>query len=380
MSTVRIKDVAKHAGVSEATITRVVNNKGYVAEETRKRVLKSIDDLEYIPSRMASALRNNRTGIIYNILPLDRDNPFFSSIVVSLKRAAIKYDYQILPLYNETDRSRDDGLLRTAASGMAEGIIFTAKVFSSPGAVKEVLDKDIPVIMIERPLNMKGVDKIFLDDFAGSSAAAEKFLALGHRNFGFIGRELQSQAVEHNRFNGYRQTLEKSGGALHEKMIVIARDYTVEYGYEAMKQILKRDGRRQLTACFIASDVLACGALQCLYDARLRVPEDISIIGYDNTLSTLCSPPITSVAFPYDEIGVTAISLFRERREQGRGFDKTVILSPFIMDRGSVADIRKKPANCQNSARFIHSAKVTPGIRRGGSTAGATEEDTTAGV
>jgi LacI family transcriptional regulator len=340
MANVRIKDVAKHAGVSEATITRVINNKGYVAEETRKKVLASVEALEYIPNRMASALKNNRTGIIYNMLPLGLDNPFFSSIAVSLKSAAIKYDYQILPLYNETDRGRSDRLLRTATSGMAEGVIFTAEVPASPKAVREVLDKGIPVIMIERPLNMKGVDKILLDDFAASSAAAEKFLTLGHRNFGFIGRELRSDIVEYNRFNGYRQTLEEKRRALHKKAIAMTGEYTAEHGYEAMKQILKRNGKRGLTACFITSDTLVCGALQYLYDIGLRVPEDISIIGYDNTLSALCSPPITSVGFSYDEIGITAISLFRERREHGRVCDKTVTLSPFIMDRGSIADIR----------------------------------------
>lgn len=341
MPNIRIKDVAKHAGVSEATITRVVNNSGYVSAETRKRVLTSIEVLEYIPNRAASALKNNRTGIICNILPLSLDNPFFSSIAVSLKSAAIKYDYRILPIYNETDRGRNDRLFRTAASGMAEGIIFTAEVTSSPRVVREVLDKGIPVIMIERPLNMKGVDKILLDDFTGSQAAAEKFLALGHRNFGFIGRELRSDTVEYNRFNGYRQTMEENHRALNAKAVVMTGEYTAECGYEAMKQILKQDGRRRLTACFITSDTLVCGALQCLYDTGLRVPEDISIIGYDNTLSALCSPPITSVGFSYDEIGATAISLFRERREQGRVCDKTVTLSPFILDRGSVADIQR---------------------------------------
>jgi LacI family transcriptional regulator len=345
MPKVRIKDVAKHAGVSEATITRVVNNKGYVAEETRKKVLKSVAALEYIPNRMASALKNNRTGIICNVLPLHLDNLVFSNIAMSLKNAAIKYDYQILPIYRETDRNRGDRLLRTAISGMAEGIIFTATVLSSPKTIKEALDKDIPVIMIERPLNMNGVDKVLLDDFTGSAAAAEKFLEKGHRNLGFIGRELRSDTVEHNRFNGYRQTLEKNGRALNENMIVTAREYTVEDGYEAMKELLKRSGKKRPTACFITSDVLVCGALQCLYDASLRVPEDLSIIGYDNTLSLLCSPPITSVAFSYEEIGVVTISLFRERREQNRGFDKTVTLSPFIVERGSVADIRKKPLN-----------------------------------
>jgi LacI family transcriptional regulator len=341
MSNARIKDVAKHAGVSEATVTRVVNNRGYVAKETRKRVLNSVEALEYIPNRAASALKNNRTGIICNMLPLHPENPFFSSIAISLKSAAIKYDYQILPIYIETDRSRTDRLLRTAASGLAEGIIFTGGVPSGPKVIREVLDKDIPVIMIERPLNMRGVDKVLLDDFAGSAAAAEKLLSLGHRRLGFIGKALQSDIVEYNRFEGYRQILERNGGSLDEKMIVMTREYTVKYGYEGMKQLLKRNGRKRPTACFIAADILVCGALQYLYDAGLKVPEDISIIGYDNTLSALCSPPITSIAFSYHEIGATAISLFRERREQNRCFDKAVKLSPLIADRGSVADIRK---------------------------------------
>jgi LacI family transcriptional regulator len=344
MPSVRIKDVARHAGVSEATITRVVNNKGYVAEETRKKVLKSVKALEYIPNRVASALKNNRTGIICNVLSLSMDNPFFSTIAVSLKSAAIQYGYQILPIYNEDDRGRGDLLLKTAAGGMAEGIIFTGTVLSRPGAVREVLDKGIPVIMIERPLNMNGVDKVLLDDLAGSSAAAEQFISMGHRNLGFIGKEPQSDIVEHNRFNGYRQTVGRKGIKLNEKNIVWTPEYKAEYGYDSMNRIVKRGGKNRPTACFVTSDILVCGALQCLYDAGLRVPEDLSIIGYDNTLSSLCSPPITSVAFPYDEIGATAVSLFRERREQNRSFDKTVILSPFILDRGSVADIWKNPA------------------------------------
>ncbi|AEF80160.1 LacI family DNA-binding transcriptional regulator [Leadbettera azotonutricia] len=348
MPNVRIKDVAKHAGVSEATITRVVNNKGYVAEKTRKKVLKSIEILEYIPNRMASALKSRRTGIIGNVLPLSLDNPFFSKIAVSLKNAALKYDYQILPMYHEQDKKLEDRLLQEAISRMAEGIIFTADIQSSPKAISEVLNKQIPVIMIERPLKMNGVDKVLLDDFSGSIAATEKFLEFGHKAIGFIGKELRSNSVEINRFSGYKHALEKNGVLVDEKLTVLVNNYTVENGYDAMKQIIRRSGRKKPTACLIASDTLVCGALQYLYDARLRVPEDISIIGYDNTLSTLCSPPITSVALPYDEIGSVAISLFLERREQNRNFDKTIQLSPYLLDRGSVLDLRKSKGRSSN--------------------------------
>ena len=339
MPNIRIKDVAKHAGVSDATITRVINNKGYVSEETRNRVLKSIDALEYIPNRMASALKNRRTGIIGNILSLAPDNPFFLSIAEALRKAAWKYEYQILPIYYERDRSREDRLLKMTLNSMAEGIIFTGDILSSQKAVKEVLNKGIPVIIIERPMQMNSVDKVLVDDFYGSSEAAEKFLSLGHKNFAFIGRELRFGTVEHNRLHGFMQTLGKNNIDLKEKMIVMTNEYSVECGYNAMKQIIRESGKHRPTACFIASDILACGALHYIYDIGLRIPDDISIIGYDNTLSALCSPPITSVALPYDEIGVTAISLLLERQKHKRSFDKTVTLSPFILDRGSVADL-----------------------------------------
>jgi LacI family transcriptional regulator len=340
MSTARIKDVAKHAGVSEATITRVVNDRGYVAEKTRKKVLNSISVLEYVPNRMASALKSRRTGIIGNVLPLSLDNPFFSTITVALKNAARQYNYQILPMYHDPERLHGEHLVREALSHMTEGIIFTGCIPTQEKSIKAVLNKRIPVIMIERPLNMTGVDKLLLDDFSGSSLAADKFLGMGHESFGYIGREFGSEVVERNRFNGFKDTLEKAGFPLRQKNIVFVPEYCAHYGYAAMKQIVERNGKNRPTACLIASDTLVCGALQYLYDAKLRVPDDISIIGYDDTLSALCSPPITSVAVPYDEIGRIAIHLFRERQEQNRQFDKAVQLGPFIADRGSVADLR----------------------------------------
>jgi len=335
-----IKDVAEHAGVSGATITRVINKKGYVSEKTRKKVLKSIDDLGYIPNRIASALKNKRTGIIVNVLPLSLDNPFFSNIAVALKNAALKYDYQILPMYNEPRHNLEDRLLKMTISSMAEGIIFTGDLFSSQKVLKEILNNGIPIIMIERPMSISGVDKVLVDDFNGSYLTAEKFLAMGHKNLGFIGKELHTGTVEYNRFIGYKQSLKKNNIELKEESIVLTPEYSAEYGYNAMEQIIKNSGIYRPTACFITSDILVCGALQYLYDIHLKVPEDISIIGYDNTLSVLCSPPITSVALPYDDIGETAISLFRERREQNRSYDKIVTLNPFILDRGSVKDLR----------------------------------------
>ncbi|MDR2482787.1 MAG: LacI family transcriptional regulator, partial [Treponema sp.] len=280
MEKISIADVAKHAGVSKATITRVVNRTGYVAAKTLERVVKSIEELGYIPNRVAGALKNNKTGVIGSILPLAPDNPFFTAISMSLKQAALDYGCHILTMYHERAPKRVEKLLREALSRMVEGIIFTGGIQSGSRAIRELLEKRLPVIMIERPLNISGADKVLLDYVSGSAAAGEAFISRGHRLIGFIGKECQAGLVEQERFNGFRQTLEGRGIPVTEPRLVFTQDYSAEYGYRAMKQLIEKSGKARPTACLIASDTLVCGALQYLYDARLRVPEDLSIIGY----------------------------------------------------------------------------------------------------
>jgi LacI family transcriptional regulator len=342
MMNVRIKEVAKYAGVSEPTVTRVVNNSGYVSEETRRRVLNSIEKLQYVPNRMASALKNGRTGIISHVIPLSLDNQFFAHITAALKNAVVQYNYHILPMYHDFVPRHEDKFIREALSQISEGFIFTSDIFTSPKIIREVIAKGLPVIMIERPLPLRGVDKILLDDINGSAMAVEKFFSLGHRGISFIGKTPTNDSVECVRYDGYKMALEKYGLKLNEKTVVFTKNHTSNEGYTAMKTIIENSKGDNPLACYIISDQMVCGALQYLYEKRLRVPEDISIIGYDNSQAEFCSPPITSVAVPFDEIGKTAISLFMERREQKRAADKSVTLSLSIVDRGSVLDVRGK--------------------------------------
>ncbi|MDR0403376.1 MAG: LacI family transcriptional regulator [Treponema sp.] len=340
MAAVLIKDVALHAGVSLATITRVVNKQGYVSAETRKRVENSIETLGYVPNHMARALKNNRTGVIGNMMSLEADNPFCAKISLALKNAAAEYSYQILPVYSEEDKHREEHLIRELVGRMVEGIIFTGIIKSNRKVIKTVLSGHRPIVMIERPLNIPGTDKILIDDFSGAALAARRFLEFGHRVCGFIGRDTATGTVEAKRFDGFKQTLEENGLSLPGKNAGFVQGYGAKFAYDAMEKIIKKAGKNLPTAFFITSDVLVCGAMQYLYQAGLRVPEDISIIGNDNTLSVLCSPPVTTIAIPYEEIGRTALSMLWERREQHRGTDRTVTLKPFLLERESVADLR----------------------------------------
>jgi LacI family transcriptional regulator len=342
MSNVRIQDVAVHAGVSLATITRVVNKKGYVAPKTREKVLASIKALGYRPNRMAKALKSQKTGIIGNVFPLFLNNFVFSRISLALKDAALPYGLQILPMYAEGNQDWEEQLLEELIGRMVEGIIFTNTVRAKRDIIEEVIGNNIPVIMIERPMNISGVDKVVWDNIAGSVIAASYFFSLGHRSVGFIGRQFGPERDEEDRFTGFAGYYRKLGIKLKEKNIQLTSEYNMEYGYRAMKTIIEQGGKNRPSGCYITSDNLLCGALQYLYEAGMRVPDDMSIISHDNTFSAMCSPPITTVAIPFEEIGRAAISMFWERREQNRRYDKFATVSPFLVDRNSVRNIKPR--------------------------------------
>ena len=336
MPKVRIQDVASHANVSLMTITRVINNTGYVAPETRERVQNSIKALGYIPNQMAKALKNSKTGIIGNVLPLITTNQVFSKISQALKDAALPYGFKILPVYIENDPERDEQMLYELIGRMVEGIIFTNVVQVDRKVLRKIIDLKIPVVVLERPMTIKGVDKVGWDNIGGSRIAASHFIACGHSNLGFIGRRFGKERDEKDRFTGFQEGLTKNGIILEEKNIRLTKEYDVEFGYQAMKQIMEQSEKKRPTGCYITSDILLCGVLQYLYEKGIKVPRDMSIISHDNTHSAMCSPPITTVAIPFEDMGRIALSLFKERLEGKRALDKTITLSPFLVDRGSV--------------------------------------------
>lgn len=340
MKTIRIKDVAEHANVSVATITRVINNSGYVSDITRARVMESIDTLGYIPNRMASALKSNSSRIIGNIIPTSDVNSFFTNVSNAIDSYSKKQGYRIFTMTTNLEDESEDTIINEMLGHMVDGIILTCGASSFPKNIQTILDKNIPVIMIERPTDIYGVDKILINDLEGSALAADKLLQNGHKNICIIGVD-KPEMVEMHRIEGFISRLASADITLPTRNIVFAEEYWVEFGYNAMKQIIETSPPDQRpTACFITSDVLACGALQYLYQHGMRVPEDMSIIGYDNTLSSLCSPAISSIAFPIDEIGKTAVDMFLERKNQERTFAKSVTLSPFFMDRNSVRNLK----------------------------------------
>ena len=332
-----MKDVAQAAQVSIATVTRAINGTGYVSAETRAKVEKAIKDLDYVPNKMAGILKSHHSGILGSIVAPSRGNLFAPLISEAITKHAAAIGYHILTMLSDDDPHTEKTLMNDLFGRMVDGIILVGGVHSNPKDIQSIIDKGVPVIMIERPLTVQGADKVLIDSFGGSATAADHILRHGHTQIGFIGRE-KLRPVEIDRCEGFIQTLAQNGLTIEESHCLLTEQYDPQQGYQAMKKMLS--GKRRPSAVFISSDITAYGALQYLYHQGIRVPEDVSIVGYDNTFSAMTSPSITSVATPLEEIAKTVMQLFRERKQERRRVAKSILLSPFLVQRGSVKNMK----------------------------------------
>jgi DNA-binding LacI/PurR family transcriptional regulator len=336
MPVVKMSDVAKAVGVSLATVARVIHNNGYVSEESRKRVEVVIKQLGYVPNKMAQGLKNSRSNMFGHMVPISDVNSIFSMIGNAVDSAAGKIGYTVLTLVSQNNEEKERDHLDELIGNMVQGIIFTGSIALDTATLFRVANIGFPIVMIERPRNIPNVDQVLINNIEGAYTATKFFLEKGHRRIGYIGKVID-QKVEKDRFDGYCMALGEAGINVPNDIVKHMPEYEYSYGFDAARSIFET--LSPPTAILIASDMFVAGALQYFYLRGLHVPEDVSIIGYDDTLSRLMAPPITTVAFPLDDIGDTTMKLLMERINDKRKVSKSVTLSPVFVDRGSVKDI-----------------------------------------
>lgn len=334
---IKITDVALEAGVSSTTVARVINNNGYVSDEKRKSVHRAIRKLGYVPNRIASGLRNSKPFFIGHVVEVLAENPFFSVICNAVNTTAEKAGYHVLTALKQGDPLKERAVIENLVSLMVDAIIFTGNVSSDAATIEWIQSRGIDVVMIERPSVGSKVDAVLLDSYQGALMAMEHMISLGHKEFGFLGMKHNRHDVEYQRYHGFCEALESAGLDYHPEWVRYVADYTVEFGRTEMLSMLQE--RQIPTALFIPSDVVACGALQALYSQGIQVPSDISIVGFDNTLSSICSPTLTSIDLQLEQAGATAVEMILERKNGLRMGVKTVTLSPMLIDRESVKRI-----------------------------------------
>ena len=286
----------------------------------------------YVPNKIASGLKKSESKLIGHMTVFS-DNMQYEMISDAITRSASKSGYHVLTmtshLDSETERRQVDQLI----GQQVDGVIITSNPTIDSKLITKLTNAGIPVVMIERTQDIPKVDGIAVDDYLGAYEAVSHMIKHGHKAIGFIGIKPE-QAVESSRFEGYKGALAKYGIEPNNDWVHYVEGYSTSEGKTGAYNIIKN--HMGPMAIFTTSDVLASGVLQYCYQQGLQVPDDISIVGYDNTIAKMLAPPISSMALPGQEIGEEAIRLLFRRMTDKSATEEKVIIKPYLVDRETV--------------------------------------------
>lgn len=323
-----IKDVAQTAGVSTATVSRVLAKSSRVKEKTRKRVLDAVEQLNYRPNLIARSLRVQKSAKI-GLVVSDIRNPFFTAIGRAVEDSAYEQGYSVLMCNTDENPEREELYLNVLHDENVAGIIFSpTQQFS---ARFSTFDSNIPFVIIDRAVNTHQADMVLLDNVAAAYDLTNHLIENGYCKLAGLFGNASTTGRERNK--GFHKALNE------HQLKPVAEHFIpprIKQGYDATLALL--DQADSPDAIFTSNSLLTAGAFQAIRDRKLKVPEDVALVGFDETTwGALVDPPITLIAQPTEEIGRTATELLFQRIEEPTRSPKTVILRGTLIARGSSA-------------------------------------------
>ncbi len=332
MKKVKLTDVAKAAGVSTATVSRVLNNSGYVSSEVRSSVWNAVKSTGYgtVPGNDLSD-KPNFVGVILKKLPV---NMFFESINYALQNELEKVDMQPITVF--CDHVSNESVMEQAKKFLdyhVRGLIISG--FEDDTLTKEVRSLlsgcGIPVVFVERLADSQGFNRICVDNTRGGYLAARHLIEKGHKKIVYISRGKTDYHAGSYRLEGFMKAIREEK-LPPEYLIKTCSSPDVEEGYRALQEAeWELPGFTGVQAWY---DGYVVGALQYLYEKKLRVPEDVEVIGHDGTYSALLAPPVSSVCLPFEEMAVAAVNVIVEWQDESvEHFVKSVYLEPKLILR-----------------------------------------------
>jgi DNA-binding LacI/PurR family transcriptional regulator len=316
-----LSDIAATAGVAPMTVSRVINQNGYVSEETRSKVLRVLEGSNYRRNGLARSLKRQRTDTIGLVLG-DISNPYATELARSVRNVATAHGYNLFICISEHSAEEDIAAFEALASHSVDGILVATRANKAGDEnLQSIVEHNIPVVVIGRDFYHEKVDSVAADNLRGGFEATQHLLDLGHERIGFIGTIL-SHEVKLKRLQGYLNALNKYQIKIDERLITGRQDTigdapgysTEEIGYEGMKRLLSLPNRP--TAVFARNDFTAIGAMSAIKEAGLSIPEDVAIVGFDDIpLAVHTSPPLTTIRQPMRLQGQLAAELLLRRIE-----------------------------------------------------------------
>jgi len=335
MTRLTIKDVAHAANVSVATVSHVLNETRYVSPELSERVRAVIRDLRYVRDGSARGLRSRRTQVIGLIVP-DNTNAFYSQLAQTIEDEGFAAGYTTILCNSGDQPKRERRYLEAMIEKRVDGLILVSTRHDATGLSSLLAQLDCPVVVVDRDISLPDVDLVLADNIGGARAATKHLVDQRHRDVAFISgpSELPSSL---ERLRGWREQLADEGIEARSDF-VFAGDFHIESGRRAVAAFLR--AHPAPTAIFAANDLMAFGALTEIIARGLRIPDDIALVGFDDTLSAqLTSPPLSSVRQPVREMARLAVSflLARIRKEQLGSAQRVVVPTELVVRGSSLA-------------------------------------------
>ncbi|MBO9604669.1 MAG: LacI family DNA-binding transcriptional regulator [Paenibacillaceae bacterium] len=338
-------DVARRAGVSQPTVSRVLNNHPHIRESTRAKVLQAIQELQFTPDAVARSLVRSKSSTL-GLIVGDLSNPFYAETAKCIIRSAHESDYEVIMLDTDYDDALFARCLRTLAAKRVDGII-VASVTRTDERVKELAAKGMPVVLYNRNLDDGSLPSVEADNYMGAYMAMRHLAALGHRKAAFIAGPFQFTTFYH-RYRGFRAGMRDFGFDSHARLVYKGA-YTYAEVLAFTRRLLERKDRP--TAVFATTDQMAIAVLDAASRAGLRIPEDLSVIGYDN-IDWADNPYIGLTTISAQKTAMAQLALQQllrviEAKDEAGDEKKNMVLEPQLI-------VRKTTGPCPDS--------VQPGI------------------
>lgn len=331
---ITIMDVARESGVSYSTVSRVLNGYEFVKESTRQRVLEAAERLGYVANLQARSLAGGRSRIIGLLVP-GLDNGYIGEVVRGIDEELARANYDLMLYTTHRQRGKEAYYVKAIANGLVDGLLLIVPLI--PSIYLEALPhRDFPCVLIDQ--SNAGLNKSSIDctNWQGAYDATQYLIRLGHRQIGFITGTLELMSAV-DRLEGYRAALADHSLPYNDELVILG-DFTAESGHVGVKKLLEYHPRP--TAIFASNDISAIGAMETIRNHGLNIPQDISIIGFDDIpQASLNYPKLTTVRQPLAQMGRVAVKLLLEQIENPTRLPHRVTLATEFIERDSCAPI-----------------------------------------
>lgn len=359
-SSTTIVDVARAAGVSTATVSRVINGNSKVAQEISIKVHRAIDELGYRPSRAARTLRTQHGQIWALIIP-DVRNPHFTEMVRGIEDVAYTAGYSLILCNTDADVAKEDNYLKLALAEHVAGVIL-APTNPAPALIDELRERKTSVVTVDRRLSSGLLDGVFVNNAAGAEQAVDHLFAQGYRRLACIAGPLDT-TTGRDRLAGFMSALERHQTTIAEPSLVRVGDFREQGGQREMDALLKL--AEPPDAVLVANNLMTLGALKAVLAAGLEIPDDVAIVGFDDSSwNSVVHPPLTCIAQPAYDLGAESARLLLTRIDGYKGQPREVMLAPSLRIRASTVAVEDVPDSRRTPAKQRRGVRPTLGTER----------------